>query len=479
VHSSGLAAAERRRGEAVIFVGIDWSEHHHDICVVDEEGSVLAKERVPEGIEGVARLHAMLGEHTEEPEEVIVGIETDRGLLVGALVAAGYRVFAVNPLSVDRYRDRHRASGAKSDPGDAKVLADLVRTDRHNHRPVAGDTDLADGIKLLARTHQSFIWERQRHVNRLRSALREFYPAALQAFGTDLASGDAVAILSIAPTPELGRRLSRSKIAAALRRAGRKRNVDARAERIQTALRSEQLPVGPSLEETYGVICSSLVGLIAGLNTQITGLEQDLHEAFEQHPDAEVILSQPGLGSTLGARVLGEFGDDRTRYADARARRNYAGTSPLTKASGSHRVILARFARNERLYDACHLWAFASLSASPGARRYYDAQRQRGKTHHQALRALGNRLVGILHGCLKHGEPYREDIAWRAREPKRLDSWRRGISSRCGFRERTRPPSRQRDLRIAAASTTSRPYGTRRDRGRHTEPRPRTAPGFG
>jgi transposase len=396
----------------VILVGIDWSERHHDICVVDEEGMVLAKGRVPEGIEGVARLHAMLAEHADEPEQVIVGIETDRGLLVGALIAAGYRVFAINPLSVDRYRDRHSTSGAKSDPGDAKVLADLVRTDRHNHRPVAGDSELAEGIKLLARTHQSFVWERQRHVNRLRSALREFYPAALEAFGTELASTDAVAVLTLAPTPELGRRLSRSKIAAALRRAGRKRNVEARTEHIQTALRSEQLRVSAHLEQTYGVIASSLVGLIAGLNAQIADLEADLHSAFERHPDAEIILSLPGLGSTLGARVLGEFGDDRTRYADARARRNYAGTSPITKASGTHRVVLARFARNERLYDACHLWAFAALSASPGARRYYDSLRERGKTNNQALRALANRLVGILHGCLKRGELYREDVAW-------------------------------------------------------------------
>ena len=400
----------------MVFVGIDWSERHHDICVLDVDGMQLARARVPEGIEGVAKLHESLAEHAEEPEEVIIGIETDRGLLVAALVAAGYQVFAINPLSVNRYRDRHTTSGAKSDPGDAKVLADIVRTDRHNHRPVAGDSELAEGIKLLARTHQSFIWERQRHVNRLRSALREFYAAALQAFGTELASPDAIAVLTLAPTPEFGRRLSRSKIAAALRRAGRQRNIEVRASHIQQALRSEQLRVSGDLERTYGVITSSLVGLIAGLNVQIAGLEQDLHGAFEQHPDAEIILSQPGLGSTLGARVLGEFGDDPTRYVDARARRNYAGTSPITKASGTHRVVLARFARNERLYDACHLWAFSSLTSSPGARHYYDAQRDRGKTHSQALRALGNRLVGILHGCLTHGEPYREDVAWPVQE---------------------------------------------------------------
>ena len=396
----------------MIYAGIDWSEHHHDVCVMDAEGEQLASIRIPEGLEGVVRLHEVLADHADEPHEVVVGIETDRGLLVRALLAAGYEVVAVNPMSVDRYRDRHRTSGAKSDAVDARVLADLVRTDRQRHRAVAGDSELAETIKLLARTHQNFVWERRRHANRLRSTLREFYPQALEAFGTKLSSRDAVAVLTVAPTPALGRRLSRSKLAAVLRRAGRSRGVDARAEEIQRALRSEQLSAPESLERTYGLIVTSLVGLIGGLNDQIERLEAQLEMAFERHPSAEVLRSLPGLGIVLGARVLGEFGDDPTRYADARARRNYAGTSPITRASGKGRVVLARFARNTRLADACYQWAFSSLTGSPGARAFYDTHRARGKTHTQALRALANRLVGILHGCLRHGERYREEIAW-------------------------------------------------------------------
>ncbi len=396
----------------MVFVGIDWSEKHHDVCIVDQKGDVLATGRVMEGIEGIARLHELVANHAVEPEEATVGIETDRGLLVGALVAAGYEVFAINPLSVDRYRDRHATSGAKSDPGDAKVLADIVRTDRHNHRPVAGDSELAEAIKLLARAHQGFTWERQRHVNRLRNVLREFFPQALQAFGTELASTDAVAVLSISPTPDLGRALSRSKLASALKRAGRQRNIEARAEQIQAALRSEQLQAPVTVSRAYGCVVASLVVVIASLNEQIASLEQELEEAFESHPDAEILRSLPGLGTVLGARVLAEFGDDQTRYPDARARKNYAGTSPITKASGTRRVVLARFARNERLFDACFRWAFTILTKSRGARAYYDLQRGRGKTNNEALRALANRLVGILHGCLRHRRPYDESIAW-------------------------------------------------------------------
>jgi hypothetical protein len=138
--------------------------------------------------------------------------------------------------------------------------------------------------------------------------------------------------------------------------------------------------------------------------------------ALKVHPDAEIYLSLPGLATVLGAWALAEFGDDPNRYKDGRARKNYAGTSPITQASGRTRVVLARFVRNDRLADVCQLWAFAAISASPGARRYYDALRARKKGHHAALRMLANRLVGILHGCLRHRQLYREDAAWPSAE---------------------------------------------------------------
>ncbi len=396
----------------MIFVGIDWSETRHDVCVMDVEGRVLTKGRVPEGLEGLARLHEIVATHAEEPSDVVVGIELDRGLLVGALVASGYAVHAINPLSVDRYRDRHRTSGAKSDPGDAKVLADLVRTDRHLHREVAGDSELAEALKVLARAHQGLIWSRQRHLNQVRNALREFYPAALEAFGTDLASVDAQAVLAAAPTPTEGHSLSTARIAAALRRGGRRRRITERAEEIKQALRSPQLEAPEVLSKAYGDVVRSTVRIVAEMTAQIEALARELEASFEGHPDAEILRSLPGLGSVLGARVLAEFGDDPARYADPKARKNYAGTSPITKASGRSKVALARFARNRRLADALQMWAFCSLGFSEGARRYYDAHRAKGRTHQRALRSLANRWVGILHGCLRHRERYSERVAW-------------------------------------------------------------------
>jgi transposase len=396
----------------VIFVGIDWAERHHDVCVLDEVGTVLGTGRIPDGIEGVARLHATVGGHAEDPGEVVVGIETDRGLLVEALVATGYRVYAVNPFSVSRYRERHTTSGSKSDPGDAKVLADLVRTDRHNHREVAGDTELAEAVKVLARAHQGVIWSRQRQVNALRNALREFYPGALQAFGANLASSEALAVLAIAPTPAAGRALTFARIRRALQGAGRARNLDRRATEVFETLRLPQLEAPSVVAEAYGETVRSMVKIVGELLAQTARLEQELAERFERHPDAEILHSLPGLGVILGARVLAEFGDDPTRYGDATARRCYAGTAPRTRASGTRLVVLARVARNRRLADACYNWAFSALNSSPGARRHYDLRRGRGNTHHQALRSVANRLVGILHGCLLHRSLYSEDIAW-------------------------------------------------------------------
>ena len=207
----------------MIFIGDDWAEAHHDVYLMDDAGKRLASRRLPEGLAGIRELHELIGEHVQEPSQVVIGIETDRGLWVGALSAAGYQVFAINPMAVAHYRDRHHVSGAKSDASDAKLLADLVRTDRHNHRPIAGDSLQADAIKVLARAHQSLIWARTRHTA-LRSTLREYYPAALEAF-EDLAHGDALGVLDRAPTPEQGAHRDLPAIQSALKRGGRKRNI--------------------------------------------------------------------------------------------------------------------------------------------------------------------------------------------------------------------------------------------------------------
>ena len=329
-----------------------------------------------------------------------------------ALIAAGYTVYPINPLQASRYRERHGVAGGKSDPGDAHVLAEIVRLDRAHHRPAAGDSLLAEHVRLAARAHQSMIWMRQRRQNTLRSLLRECYPAALVAFGDDLTGRDALAVLTAAPDPGTGRRLTPARVVGLLRKAGRQRNLDQRAAEIVAALRSDQLPVRAGLEAVHAASVSALVAVITTMVAQIGVLEEQVRLGFGQHPDAEIYLSQPGLGTILGARVLAEMGDDPERYADARARKNYAGMAPITRASGTRKVVLARYTRNRRLADALYHQAFSALNSSHGARGYYDRHRAAGATHHQALRAVANRLVGILHGCLRHHQIYDETTAW-------------------------------------------------------------------
>jgi transposase len=400
----------------LLFVGDDWAEDHHDVEVQDESGRRLAKARLPEGVAGMARLHALLGEHLADlddeagSDQVAVGIETDRGPWVRALLAAGYQVFAVNPLQAARFRQRRSVSGAKSDAADAHTLADMVRTDSHQLRQVAGDSELAEAIKVVARAHKTLIWERTRHTQRLRHALRESFPAALEAF-EDLTSSDALELLSKAADPGAAARLTRPQIGAALRRAGR-RNVAERTEQIHTELRTEQLTQPPAVAAAYAATVRSQVAVLTTLNTEITTMQGEVAAHFGQHPAAEIYLSQPGLGVVLGARVLAEFGDDPHRFTDAKARKNYAGTSPITRQSGKHKFVLARYVHNDRLLDALGRQAFTALTASPAARAYYDQLRDRGKDHNAALRQLANRLVGILHGCLKTNTLYDELTAW-------------------------------------------------------------------
>ena len=404
----------------MLFVGDDWAEDHHDVEIVDDRGRRLVQKRLPEGVEGLTRLHALIAGcmPTEWADldpglaaaRVKVGIETDRGAWVAALVAAGYEVFAINPMSSARYRERHSTSGAKSDTADAHVLAEIVRLDRAHHRPVAGDSDDGEAMKLLARTHQSMIWDRTRHVLRLRSALREYFPAALVAFD-DLDAPDALELLGSAPDPDRASRLSRSKISAALRRAHR-RKIEARADQIRAALRAPALRQPAAVQAAFAVIATGEVRLITALNIEIAKLGQVVAEHFGRHPDADIYASQPGLGVILGARVLAEFGDDPRRYLDAKARKNYAGTAPITRASGTKKIVLARYARNRRLGDALQQWAFCSMRGSPGAKAYYGQLRTREIGHQAALRQLANRLVGILHGCLKTRTSYDEHTAW-------------------------------------------------------------------
>jgi hypothetical protein len=398
----------------MILCGIDWASDHHDVALIDADGQTLARRRVSADAAGLGELTGMFAAHGAGPGAVQIAIETERGLLVAALRAAGYQVVAINPKAVDRYRDRHQLAKGKSDAGDAMVLAHILRTDAHRHRPLPADSARGRAIEVLARAHQDMVWRRQEDVNRLRTVLAGYYPAALAAFG-DLTTRTAMTVLAAAPTPVKAARLSLEDLLGLVAAAGRGRR-RSEAARLAAVFAAPQLRQPAEVEQAMGTAASAIITTITAMNAAISELEQRIDQDFEHHPDAAIYHSMPALGPILSARVLGEFGDDRTRWPDPASRRAYAGTAPITRESGKRRLVLARHIRNRRLYDAARGWAFSALTASPGARAYYDQRRAAGDNHEAALRRLAGKLIGQLHHCLANRVLYDEATAWNQPE---------------------------------------------------------------
>jgi transposase len=398
-----------------VYCGIDWASDHHDVALVDDDGRLLAKARIGDDATGLSALLGLLADHGDSPQDPIpVAIETSRGLLVAALRATGRRVYAINPMAAARYRDRTAVTGKKSDHLDATVLANILRTDADIHRPLPADTELAQAIAVIARAQQDAVWDRTQAGNKLRSHLREYYPAFLAAFDdpAKYTGPIARAVLAAAPTPAHGAKLTLGKLRTLLRKAGRQRSIDTEAARIHTALRKPQMRQLPLVEDAMGQRTLALLRQLDAACQSADDLELAATDTFAQHPDAETITSFPGLGSLLGARILAELGDDPTRFNDARALKAYAGAAPITRASGKKSSVRVRRVKNDRLASAGYRWSFCALTASPGARAHYDRRRETGDGHAAALRTLNNRLLGCLHHCLQHGIRYDETTAF-------------------------------------------------------------------
>ena len=394
-----------------VFCGIDWSERHHDVALVNQDGTLIAKRRIGESVEDFAELLTLLAEAGDSAEEPIpVAIETSRGLLVAALRATGRPIYAINPMAVSRYRERHCVSRKKSDHVDAMTLANILRTDAHAHRKLPADSELAQAITVLARAAQDAIWRRTKALQELRALLREFYPGFLAAFAhdttTNLASAPARAILALAPTPSAGAKLSQAAIATALRRAGRQRGIDTLAAHIQQTLRTPQLRQPALIENAMGYQVTALLATLTTECHNADHLTTAATEAFAQHPDHDIITSFPGLADLTGARILAEIGDDRTRFADARALKAYAGSAPVTRASGRSISITRRRIKNNRLNAVGFLWAFATLPRPGPPKDHYDHRRMHGDQHAAALRHLFNRMLGQLYHCLHTRQTY-------------------------------------------------------------------------
>ncbi len=390
--------------------GVDWAEAHHDLALVDEDGALVARSRIDTGATGFNHLLALIAQHGGSAQDTPIALETDKNLLVVALVEAGFTVYPINPRAVARYRERYGQAGGKSDAGDAAVLAHILRTDRHLHRRMPAVSEQGRAVKALARQHQEAIWALHQTVSRLRSVLLEFYPQALQAF-PNLTHKAALSVLAAAPTPAAGRQLTRRRVVTLLQRSGRG-NHPALVEQILTDLHTPALGQPPRVEQALGHTVAGLIGIVIAMQRAVDDLETELAREFDQHPQGAILRSAPGLGPILAARVLAEIGDDPTRFTDPNSLRAFAGTAPVTIASGRSHYVKARRVRSKRLADACHWWAFAMLTKSAGAREHYDKRRAAGDQHNAALRNLANKLLGRLWWCLAHNQPWDDTAAW-------------------------------------------------------------------
>ncbi|HZO24779.1 MAG TPA: IS110 family transposase [Chloroflexota bacterium] len=407
----------------MLYVGVDWAEAEHAACLLDAAGAVVRRLTIPQRRAGLARLRAAIAAVGPDPAVVLVAIERPDGLLVDGLLAAGYTVYALNPKAVQRYRERTRLSGGKTDPADAELLARILVTDRDRHRPVQPSGPLIEELRVLARQDEVAGRDQTRLQNRLRQDLLAAFPAILDAFPS-LAALSALRFLERWPTATAAGARTEAELVAFLREQGHFRP-DAAAARIHAALHADVLAAPAYLAEARAGAIRLAARQLLLLREQRAAWEKRLRELLEgdrAHPDGEILLGLPGLDVRLAARVLAEIGDRRERFPTPAALQCYAGTAPVTKASGRTRVVVARRACNRFLRQALLRWAFCSLTTSAWARTFYDQHRLGGKSHHSALRILANRWLVILHHLLATGQHYDEAVHQRNRTHAAADS---------------------------------------------------------
>ena len=408
-----------------IRVGIDWSEDKQDwACIYEDGGHVLARGRFTETAASFDQFDAELRRLADLHNEGVlptVCIETDKNLTVANLRERGYIVYAVNPLTVARYRSTQAVSRGKSDKSDAALIANILRLDAH-HRPMHNPSDAAVELGVLARAHQDAVWRIDRNTGEVRSLLRLYYPAALHAFDTPkkkqtksaLATSHLRAVLRHAPTPTRARRVRESTWVDVLTTAGRQRGQEKDAARLRALFREPALAQPASKESAYGEM---LLGLLTSLDAACKSqqqLEVKMVAALYAHPAWPILEGIPGMGEVTAARILGELGDDPTRFANVRSVRAYSGTAPITRASGKSHVVNRRVVKNNRLAHGLYWWSFNAASTPSGKAAYTHRREVQGDKQNAALRNIANRLVGCLWHCLSTGEMWDDSSAWRS-----------------------------------------------------------------
>lgn len=394
------------------FVGIDWADLHHDVAVLDEKGRELKYFTIPHKREGMEQLKQKLLSINPDPESFACLVETKNGLLVQFLLEAGFLVYPLNPKVVDY---RRKPSGAKSDPIDARLLANIGRSDLGQLKRLKPDTELISELKMLTRDQDSLIQESTRLTNKLIACLKEYYPIALEFFSKPTLPV-ALKFFKRYPTPDLVKEATVPEIAAFLKACKHPRPNQTAISIWQKAQEPQLRASAPTVRAKCRLMLA-LVGQLEVVKEQIAAYDEEINRLFQLHSDIRIFASLPGAAGRLAPRLLAEWGDDRERYENAAVVQALAGTSPVLFQSGKYRFARQRKSCVKPFRRAMHLFAFQSIKQVCWAREYYDTKRSQGKTHHEALRALANIWTRIIFAMWENGTCYDEAafIAARAR----------------------------------------------------------------
>lgn len=383
--------------------GVDWAKSEHAVCVIDDRAQVVWRSTVAHTKEGLAQLCRELT-RLAPPAEIEIAIERPSGLLVDTLVDAGFVIVPIHPNMLKAARPRYSAAQGKTDLGDAFMLADLLRTDRHRLRELRPLSDETRALRTLVRSRDDLVAQRVSLANQLRALLESFWPGAAAIFA-DVDSPIALAFLDAYPTPESAARLGEKRLAAFLAR----HSYSGRRPAAELLARLHAAPVGLAGEatsEANGLVVRGLAAVLRPLVEQIAVLSAAIEHAVAAHADGAIVMSFPYAGRVNAAQILAELGDDRARFVDADHLASEAGVAPVTHESGKHRHVGFRWACNKRLRSAVTTWADNSRRGSPWAAAVYERARARGCDHPHAVRILARAWLRVLWRCWQDNKPY-------------------------------------------------------------------------
>lgn len=392
----------------MIYVGIDWADDHHDVAITDDSAKTLSQFQITHDSSGFARFHEQIAKFKQSPDQILVALETNRGLLVHELLRSGYCVYAMNPKSVNRYKDRYVTSGAKSDPMDALAMANQLRTDRHLFKPLRPQPDDYRLLERLCQDLRKLVDEKSRISNQITSLLKEFYPKALELFSVD--SKIAMAFLKTFPDPQA---LSACKKKTFL--AFFKKHHYSRPDKVDGLWRLSQTPTlqpDPVILKAGRLRLLALLDQMISLQEHLALYEKEVKALLDKLPERDSIQSLPGVGNRLGPELVAALGpndkDTQNRFQSADQIMKLAGCVPVTQKSGKRKTVLVRNACVKSLRRMLQDWSFSSLKESVWARAFYDFHKAMNKSHSTILRNLAIKWTKILFAVWFHGTLYDE-----------------------------------------------------------------------